>query len=97
MRCRVVSPDATLPHALCRLMSLNVAICRRSPGQILGQSIRPAGAFLSALKYPICGRAHLTYNLFWRLFLAESVRSSRVLAELLADPKMSTGPLVRLL
>jgi hypothetical protein len=37
VRCRVVSLRAALPHALCRLMSLNVAGCRRSLGQILGQ------------------------------------------------------------
>ena len=36
-----MSPDAGLPDSLCRLMSLNLAACRRSLGQILGQPILP--------------------------------------------------------
>jgi hypothetical protein len=32
-----MSSDTTLPHPCCLLMSQNVAMCRRSLGQILGQ------------------------------------------------------------
>jgi hypothetical protein len=44
-----MSPDAALPHSLCRRVSLNVAMCRRSLGQILGQilgqPLRPRALF----------------------------------------------------
>src|SRR5262249_41833907 len=36
--CRAMSPHAGLPCSLCRLMSPDVAECRRSLGQILGQT-----------------------------------------------------------
>src|SRR5262249_40049621 len=35
--CRAMSPETALPHPISRLMSLSVAVCRRSLGQILGQ------------------------------------------------------------
>ena len=43
--CRTPSPHAALPHYLCRLMSPNVAVYRRSLGQILGQLILPWALF----------------------------------------------------